>query len=162
MARTEAHVGRLLSLTRSHETGPEPQTRVGPALTITFDGGRKAHLNLSDYRSRIWAQVLQNLYDAGQPAYVEIDPESRLVTQLLQPLQFTVRDIRRVDGGLEVDLDVSHGRHYLRRGNPDFEGLRAALEGARKRGTRVLVTETINEHEIIHVQPAPPPARRRR
>jgi IS5 family transposase len=50
----------------------------------------------------------------------------------------------------------------LRRSNPDFEQLREALENARKRGTPVLVTETINEHEIIHVQPVVQPARRRR
>ena len=131
-------------------------------MTVTFADGRQARLNLTDYRSRVWAQVLQNLYQTGQPAYVEIDPDSRLITQLLQPLRFTVGDIRRVEGGLEVDLIVSHGRHYLRRSNPNFEDLRVALENARKRGTPVLVTETINEHEIIHIQPAVQPARRRR
>ena len=131
-------------------------------MTVTLADGRQARLNLTDYRSRVWAQVLQNLYQTGQPAYVEIDPDSRLITQLLQPLRFTVGDIRRVEGGLEVDLIVSHGRHYLRRSNPNFEDLRVALENARKRGTPVLVTETINEHEIIHIQPAVQPARRRR
>lgn len=162
MARPNAHVGHLESLTRPGEAPAERQAVAGPAVTVTFADGQKAHLNLTDYQSRVWAQVLQNLYHAGQPAYVEIDPDSRLITQLLQPLRFTVGDITNVDGGLQVDLVVSHGRHYLRRSNPDFEQLRAALENARKRRTPVLVTETLNEHEIIHVQPVAQPARRRR
>jgi hypothetical protein len=118
-------------------------------------------LNLADYRSRLWAQVLQNLYQARQPAYVEIDRDTGVITELLQPRRFTVSQIRRIEEGLEVDLLVSHGRHYLSRRNPDFEELRAALENARRRGTAVFVTETLNEHEIIHVQPAEQPARRR-
>ena len=162
MAKPNAHVVRLQSLTAPEEIRAELQAVAGPSLTVTFTDGRQARLNLTDYRSRVWAQVLQNLYHAGQPAYVEIDPDSGLITQLLQPLRFTVGDIRRVDGGLEVDLIISHGRHYLRRSNPDFEQLRATLENARKRGTPMLVTETLNEHEIIHVQPAAQPARRRR
>ena len=162
MARPDAHVGHLQSLSGREEVRAERQTAAGPTLTVTFADGRQGHLNLSDYRSRVWAQVLQNLYQAGRPAYVEIDPRSRLITQLLQPLRFTVAEIRRVDGGLEVDLNISHGRHYVRRGNPDFEELRDVLESARKRGREVLVTETLNEHEIIHVQPVAQPARRRR
>ena len=162
MSKADAHVGLLQSLTRPEEVRAERQPVAGPSLTVTFADGRQARLNLTDYRSRVWAQVLQNLYHSGQPAYVEIDPDSRLITQLLQPLRFTVGDIRKVDGGLEVDLIISHGRHYLRRSNPNFESLRDALDNARKRGTPVLVTETLNEHEIIHIQPAVPPARRRR
>jgi IS5 family transposase len=162
VSRSDAHVGQLQSLTRPEEVRAERQVVAGPSLTVTFADGRQAVLNLTDYRSRVWAQVLQNLYHTGQPAYVEIDPDSSLITQLLQPLRFTVGDIRRVERGLEVDLIVSQGRHYLRRSNPDFEHLREALENARKRGTPVLVTETLNEHEIIHIQPAVQPARRRR
>ena len=162
MSKPDAHVGHLQSLTNPEEVQAERSAVAGPSLTVTFADGRQARLNLTDYRSRVWAQVLQNLYHSGQPAYVEIDPDSRLITQVLQPLRFTVGDIRRVDGGLEVDLIVSQGRHYLRRSNPNFESLREALENARKRGTPVLVTETLNEHEIIHIQPAVQPARRRR
>jgi hypothetical protein len=162
VSKADAHVGLLQSLTRPEEVRAERQPVAGPSLTVTFADGRQARLNLTDYRSRVWAQVLQNLYHSGQPAYVEIDPDSLLITQLLQPLRFTVGDIRKVDGGLEVDLIISHGRHYLRRSNPNFESLRDALDNARKRGTPVLVTETLNEHEIIHIQPAVPPARRRR
>jgi IS5 family transposase len=162
VSRADAHVGLLQSLTRPEEVRADRERVAGPSLTVTFADGRQAHLNLTDYRSRVWAQVLQNLYHAGQPAYVEIDPDSHLITLLLQPLRFTVAAIRKVDGGLEVDLNVSHGRHYLRRSNPNFENLREALENARKRGTPVLVTETLNEHEIIHIQPAVQAARRRR
>jgi hypothetical protein len=162
VARPNAHVAHLLSLAGPEEERVERPAAAGPSLTVTFVDGRRARLNLTDHRSRVWAQVLQNLYQVGEPAYVEIDPESRLITQLLQPLRFTVGDIKRIDGGLQVDLIVSHGRHYLRRSNPDFEELRQALENARKRGTPVLVTETLTEHEIIHVLPVQQPSRQRR
>jgi hypothetical protein len=162
VARANAHVAHLQSLASAEEEPVERPAVAGPSLTVTFADGRRARLNLTDYRSRVWAQVLQNLYQARQPAYVEIDPESRLITQLLQPLRFTVGEIKRIDGGLQVDLIVSHGRHYLRRSNPDFEELRQALEKARKRGTPLLVTETLSDHEIIHVLPVPRPTRQRR
>jgi hypothetical protein len=134
----------------------------GGFVTVIFGDGRTARLDLTDYRSRVWARVLQSLRETGQPAYVEISPDTGLITELLQPMRFTVGAMRNVDDGLEIDLVVSQARHYLSRRNRDFAQLRRALVNARTRGTPLLVTETLNEHEIIHVQPAEPTATPRR
>lgn len=134
----------------------------GGFVTVTFGDGRTGRLDLIDYRSRVWARVLQSLYESGQPAYVEIAPDTGLITELLQPMRFTVGAIRNVDEGLEVDLVVSQARHYLSRRNRDFAQLRRTLVNAHTRGTHLFVTETLNEHEIIHIQPAEPTASPRR
>jgi sugar phosphate isomerase/epimerase len=105
-------------------------------------------------RSRIWADVLRSLSESGQPAYVEIDPETSAITQLLLPIPYRVQRIAPARDGLEVELVISHARHYLRKSNPRFEELRKALEAARAAQAPVLVTETLNEHEIIDVRPA--------
>ena len=46
-------------------------------------------------------------------------------------------------------------RHFLRRSNPDFEELRRTLEEAREKGSPILVTETLEQHEIIDARPVP-------
>jgi hypothetical protein len=130
----------------------------GDYLTVSFAGGRTGVLDLSVHRSRVWADVLRSLRETGQPAYVEIDPETGLITELLLPLRKTVGEIQETEEGLIVELIISHGAHYLRRSNPEFEELRKLLEAARKRGTLVLVTETLEEHEIIDVRPLDEPA----
>jgi hypothetical protein len=128
--------------------GPEP-------VRVTLGSGRSALLDMRPSRSRIWAEVLQSLRESGQPAYLEIDPESDLITQLLIPLRVTVAGVRpaEVGEGLEVDLVISHARHLLRRDNPDFERLLSVLEAANRTGEEVLVTETLDQHEIIDVRP---------
>ena len=52
----------------------------------------------------------------------------------------------------EVELVISHAKHYLRRSHPDFDALLALLEQARATKTLVAVTET-EAHDIIDVRP---------
>jgi len=130
--------------------------------TVSFGGGRRGLLDLTEHRSRVWAEILESLREARSPAYVEIDPQSSLITELRLPKPYRVGRIARVPEGLQVELIVSHARHSLSRSNPDFEDLREALEEARKKGSEILVTET-DRHEIIDARPAAgatPPRRR--
>ena len=102
------------------------------AIRIRFAGGADARLNPESPRDRAWAEVLESLRDAQEPAYVEIDRETRYITSLLLPRRFTVAAIRgTADSDLEVDLEISHARHFLRRDHPSFEELYALLERAR-------------------------------
>lgn len=126
-------------------------------LEVRFEGGQSAFLDMSIDRSGVWADVLRAVQRRKQPAYVEIDPETGLINELLLPLPFTVGRIEPEEDGLAVELIISHGGHHLRRSNPDFEELGEKLEAAMRRKTRVLVTET-DEHEIIDVQPMDEPA----
>ena len=134
-------------------------------LTIEFRSGRSGLLDLDIPRSAVWADVLNSLREAKQPAYVEIAPDTRFITTLLIPVAVTVASLTRTNSGdVEVELIVSHARHVLRRTNPDFRNLHKTLEAAQKSGTRLWVTETLDEHEIIDARPvpAPPPARKTR
>jgi len=121
-------------------------------VTVTFVGGSSGTLDVTEHRAAVWAEVLRSLHETGQPAYVRLDPASGAITELLLPVRYTVARLERTPDGFEVELVISHARHYLRRSRPRFEELRAALEDAREHQTPVLVTETLDEHEIIDVR----------
>ena len=134
-----------------------------PPIRVRFAGGAAARLDPSRPRDRVWAEVLESLRESRQPAYVEIDPDTSYITSLLLPQQFTVTAIRDAEGGdLEVELEISHARHYLRREHAGFEQMRALLEQARRDRSPVLVTESLDASAIVDVRPAPPPPRARR
>ena len=121
--------------------------------TVTLLGGRSGHLDMADPRSGVWIEVLRSLQESGQPVYLEIDPSNDLITELLLPIRYAVGRIEPVpDDGLDVELIVSHARHYLRRSNPDFEELHEALKSGFEQRMFVLVTETLDDHEIIDVR----------
>lgn len=149
-----------------HQVVPTPSAEAGAGISaptaqlveVRFQGGRSGMLDLSDYRSAVWRDVLQSLHESGRPAYVEIEPQSGLITELLLPARYQVGRLTDVEDGLEVELVVSHARHYLRRSNPDFDELREELQTALNRRTLALVTETLNEHEIIDVRVLDEPA----
>jgi glycine/D-amino acid oxidase-like deaminating enzyme len=122
-------------------------------LTVAFADGRTGLLDMTIHRSVVWADVLASLRETGQPAYVEIEPDTGLITLLLLPIRYTVARIEPDPEGLEVELVVSHAGHYVRRSNSDFDELRERLQAALERRTPVLVTETLDEHEIIDVRP---------
>jgi hypothetical protein len=130
-----------------------PEGSAARYIEVAFAGGRTGLLDLTTYRGRVWADVLRSLREMAQPAYVEMDPKTHVITQLLQPLRSEVVRVVRVKDGFEVELVESHARHYLRKSNPQFNELRKALEAARAGKAPVLVTEILDEHEIIDVRP---------
>ena len=106
--------------------------QVSHTITVNFQSGRSGLLDMKQPRSAIWAEVLHSMREANEPAYVEIDPETNVITELLVPIPVRVGAIRETEFGAEVDLIISHARHYLQRVHPDFQKLREALEAARK------------------------------
>jgi hypothetical protein len=125
------------------------------AIVVRFAKGMVAKLDPESHRDRTWAEVLESVREQGQPAYVEIDPDSLYITALLLPRRFTVRAIRESpDGsGLELDLEISQARHYLRREHPQFDDLKKAIESAHRQKTMVLVTESLDASAIVDVRP---------
>ena len=126
-------------------------------IRVRFASGVDARLNASNPRDTVWAEVLESLRDSRQPAYVEIDPKTHYITSLLLPRKFTVTAIREAPGGrdLEVELEISHARHYLRRDHPRFDEMQKTLEKARREKTSVLVTESLDSSAIIDARSAP-------
>jgi hypothetical protein len=129
----------------------------GQFVTISFQTGRSGWLDLSKPHTGVWAGVLDSMRQSNAPVYVEIDPATSEITNLLVPLVVGVENLTPVRDDLEVDLVISHAKHFLRRANPDFEQLRQVLERARANKTLVAVTET-GDHDIIDVRPMPGPA----
>jgi hypothetical protein len=126
-------------------------------LEVRLGSGESGLLDMSVHRSVVWADVLRSLQQRKHPAYLEVDPDTRLITEVLVPLRVTVGRIEPIEDGLVVELIISHAPHYLRRSNDLFEELRATLEAARDRNTPLLVTET-EDHEIVDVRPLDEPA----
>jgi hypothetical protein len=122
-------------------------------VTVTFASGRTGLLDVSQYQGRVWAEVLQSLHETGQPAYVEIEPKTGLITQLLLPRSYAVTALRREKDRLEVELDPSQAIHVVMRSNPHYDEIARALEQARRRGVQVLVTEGVGSPEIVDARP---------
>src|SRR5215469_2472611 len=74
-------------------------TGVPRTLTITFEGGQSGVLDLSTPPGAVWADVLDYLREARAPAYVEIDPITGLISNLLMPLVVTVGEITPIADG---------------------------------------------------------------
>ena len=136
----------------------------GDGIRVSFATGVDARLDPDSPRDRVWAEVLQSLQDTRQPAYVEIDPDTRHITSLLLPRNFAVTAIRELPGGdgVEVELEISHAKHFLRREQPGFDEMLKTLESARRDKTRVLVTESLDNSTIVDVRTAPAAGARRR
>jgi hypothetical protein len=122
---------------------------------VAFAGGSSARLDLGDSRATGWLAALEQMRTAGLTAYVEVDPGTGVIVELLCPLPVVVGELRESDDGVEVELVVSHARHRLSRDNPEFGELLAALRRAHESQEPVLVTETLEGHEIIDVRPDP-------
>jgi hypothetical protein len=131
-------------------------------VTVTFASGREGLLDVSQHQGRVWAEVLQSLFETGQPAYVEIEPETGLITQLLLPRSYAVAALRRQKDRLEVELNPSHAIHVVMRSNPHYDEIARALERARRRGAQVLVTEDIAGPEIVDARLPQEPGRAKR
>jgi len=131
-------------------------------LAVNFHGGEAGFIDMSQPQAGAWVDVLDSVRESNNPVYVELDPETRVITNLLLPRRFKVEAITRAasEKGEQVELVISHARHFLRADNSGHDALLTLLEGARRRGSEVLVTEN-PDHEIIDVRPVQGgPARR--
>ncbi len=159
MPRGNAVVGRVSDVSPRRDGGyarsAEPPP---PFVTVTFEDGSSARLDMSEDRSAVWADVLDSMRREGLPAYVEVDPDTNLLSELLCPISVRVGGLTPMPSGdVKVELVISDARHYLRRTNPDFQELLTALEEALREESTVVVTETLDDHQIIDVRTLPNP-----
>lgn len=129
----------------------KPQT-----VTVNFLGGRLGFLDLKNPHAAVWAKIIDLQRQTNRPVYVEIDPETTVITQMLVPEVSRVMSITpQGEGDVFVIFYTSEARHYLRRGHPDFQQMLDALQAAKNDGTAILVTAVRRDHEIIDVRPLP-------
>lgn len=129
----------------------------GQYMTVGFKGGRSGMVDTTTTRGSVWVKVLDSLRRSNEYAYVEIDRETNIITELLLPLRVRVGAVEQDNAGdrMRVELIISHARHYLKRANPDFKNMLATLQTAKEEGTTILVTETQDSHEIVDVRTLP-------
>jgi hypothetical protein len=117
-------------------------------VSVVFEGERTARLYAGD-RAAGMLEILEQLRRMSAPVYVELRPENGEITRLLIPLVTRVTAISESGADeIRVELQMSHARHLLRRGNPDFAQLLETLRAAQAKSAWLIVTET-DEHEII-------------
>ena len=138
------------------KSAAKPTERTKKTFTVHLRNSEVGHLDMSRPHAGIWVSVLRSLHENQMPAYVEIDKQTKEITQLLQPKLQPVGGIHPMEQGpdLRVDLVNSHALHVLRHNHAQFKRFLEILRDAQKYETPVWVTETLDTHEIIDVQPA--------
>jgi hypothetical protein len=152
---------KLIDSVRSFSPGRDkwvakPAEALPKKVTVLFETGSTAVLDMKNPRAVVWVKLLDLHQRHARPVYVEIDPESNVITQLLLPQPARVMDITpRGEGDVDVTFFTSEAPHYLRRENPDFGKMLEALQTARDNRRTVLVTSTWDDGEIIDVRSLP-------
>lgn len=126
--------------------------RAEGGLSVELEGGRRVRLDPANPRSVGYTQVLDRLRTQHLPVYLEIDPTTSVITRLLIPHVTRVVRLHPVDEDvLNVELELSHARHVLRRSHPDFAELESQLREAVRGGRSVILTED-DAHVIIDIR----------
>lgn len=157
MPNPNAIVSSVIRLDPPLDRPPAELLRAEGGLSVELEGERRVRLDPADPRSTGFAQILDGLSKQGLSVYIEVDPGTSAITRLLIPHVTRVVSIRPIDVGvLGVELELSHGRHVLRRSDPDFDELESQLREALRTGALVILTEN-DAHEILDVRYRPSP-----
>lgn len=152
MPNPNAIVSSVLRFQPPLDRAPAELLRAERGLFVELEGGRRARLDPADPRSVTFTQILNGLIKLRLPVYLEIDPATSTIKKLLIPHLSRVTGVRQIgEGGLSVELEVSHGRHVLQRGQPDFDEMEKRLREAAASRERVVLTED-DAHNIIDIR----------
>ncbi|MCP4581984.1 MAG: hypothetical protein GY839_10220 [candidate division Zixibacteria bacterium] len=131
----------------------KPKEDLPDSLTITFKTGQTGRLDLKDPLSAHWANMIDEQSQANQPVYVEIDEETSVITNVLVPRVFTVKQLETDErDNLLVHLHQSSAIHAVLHSDPDFAAMRDSLQIAMEDGSERLITCTRDDLEIIDVR----------
>jgi len=104
----------------------KPFKELPQKVTVSFETGGTGVLDMKDRRAVVWAKILEIQSRYKKPVYVEIDQETRTITQLLVPEASMVMSVREQGSGdVDVYFFTNQVRHYLRRENPAFQEMRS-------------------------------------
>jgi hypothetical protein len=140
-------------------------------VKVSFNNGQTGLLDMESPRAVHWAEMIDARSRENQPVYIEVDEDSNVITKLLIPSTFKVERITTDQfGNLNVLFQPSSAVHLLLKTEPEFEAMRTKLQDSLNNGTKLVVTETRDEHEIIDIRlpdffiegkadlsPSPPP-----
>jgi hypothetical protein len=140
MANPAAIVSRSIRIEPASSSETDGISAAGAGFVAVLDDGRRVRLDPDNPRSRGFGEVLAQLERLQLPVYLETDPATEAVTRIEMPNVGRLRCLREVEGGLEVELDSSHARFLLRRGEGDFEAFERTLREAEERREPVILT----------------------
>jgi hypothetical protein len=128
-----------------------------PLVTVHFQAGATAQLDTARARAADMIDLLDDLRTQNAPVYIEIDPATQSVKQLLLPRVAVVAQTAAAPVGTrhEVTLEEAHARYYLDTANPDYRQMLADLQRSAQKRSTVLVTYALDRPEIIDVRSVP-------
>jgi len=154
MSKPNSIVDKISSISLHKEISSE--LTAGSALQVKkveFQGGKSALLDTNVPLSKIWAEIIESHHERNMPVYVEINPDTNLVTELLLPKEIEVSSLKQTStGDYEVMFRNTAAIHYLKKENPDFSIMLDTLKNAQEKKIRLLVTDTDIDHEIIDIK----------
>ena len=156
MPNPNAIISTTIRLEPPLDRAPDELLRIEGGVSVQLED-RRVRLDPENPRSAGFAQVLDGLSKLGMPVYVEIDPATNVATRVLVPTVGRIVSVNAADDDLDVELDTSHARHVLRRGEPDSTELERELRNAMTESRPVIVVED-DAHNIIDIRaftPAP-------
>jgi hypothetical protein len=124
--------------------------RLDPPV-VELEAGRRVRLDPANPRSEGFRQVLDGLRHQKLPVYLEVDPATSIITRVLIPHVTRVVDVREAQDGLDVEIELSHARHVLRRSSPDFAEFERRLREAMKAGDVIALTED-DVHHVVDIR----------
>ena len=152
MPNANAVVAHVLRFDPPLDRAAAELLRAERGLFVELEGGRRARLDAADPRSVVYTQILDGLSKQRAPVYLEVDAATSAITRLLIPHVTRVVGVRQIDQDvLDVELEHSHGRHVLRRGQPDFDELQRQLGEAATSRETVIFTED-NQHNLVDIR----------
>ncbi|MDR3679166.1 MAG: protein-glutamine glutaminase family protein [Flavipsychrobacter sp.] len=157
MSNSKVHLGIIKDLLALKVTEANMLRDNGTIpLTVNFDNGMSALLDMSHPRAAVWANMISRLQRNNQPTYIEIDADTDMITRLCIPIATKVIAIRtNAEGTVEVALSASDALYFLHSDAPDFDKLHHAIQQAKDTGTTILVTATFHNFDIVDVRALP-------
>jgi len=151
MPNPNAIVSTFISLDPPLDRAPADLLRSERGISVELEAGRRVRLDPANGRSVGFAQILDGLSKQKLPVYLEVDPATSSITRLLIPHVTRVANMRSGEEGLDVEIDLSQGRHVLRRDTPDFVELEKRLRES-MRNARVIILTEDDAHNIIDIR----------
>jgi hypothetical protein len=125
-----------------------------PAALVEATSGETALVDASSSPGRVWLQILTERQRDGDPVFLDVHDESKRLTRLLLPIVARVDRLVEGSESVEVALEISHAKHYLKRSHPNFPRLLDLLKLGLQTKKPLLVTEDDDRHEIVDVRDA--------
>jgi hypothetical protein len=155
MKKPRVLVGRITGLRVPAAGAAAVRGRAKRGAVVNFAKGGGAELDPNHPAADLFASVLSAARAASLPVYVEVAPDTKKITDLQIALEGNISSIN-IDaaGNAEIEVQISHAIHLLRKDNPNFTRLLAAARKAVEKNQPVTITER-NADGIIDIRPVP-------